>query len=364
MFLKFKPFFLIAETSLHPGSGGEVGIVDLPIQREKHTNFPKIESSGLKGCIREAFEGLKKIEGKKSILIRTSECVKRLKEIFPNIEEEWREKIKENGGEKEVIKEDKEKNELIKFDQAIRLAFGSEEGDAHAGALAFTDARILFFPVKSLKGVFAWVTCQQVIERFREDMAIAGVNLPNYFKTVRKGTIANHEIVISNNQIVLEEFTFEVEENEDTKKLAQWFADEIFSKSQVGINDLYENWREKLRKNLVILSDDEFTDFVTHSTEIITRTKIDNITGTVASGALWTEEYLPQDTILYSIAMATAVRVKDEEKKGIFKADTSEEEAQKVLEFFKLGIPEVVQIGGNQTIGKGLTKIQILKQGG
>lgn len=58
MFLKFQPFFIIAETPVHADSGSELGIVDLPIQRERHTAFPKIEGSGLKGCIREAFESL------------------------------------------------------------------------------------------------------------------------------------------------------------------------------------------------------------------------------------------------------------------------------------------------------------------
>jgi CRISPR-associated protein Cmr4 len=33
-----------------------------------------------------------------------------------------------------------------------------------------------------------------------------------------------------------------------------------------------------------------------------------------------------------------------------------------VLHFFELGIPDVIQIGGNQTIGKGIVRIQILKQ--
>jgi CRISPR-associated protein Cmr4 len=59
MFKKSKMFFIIAETPLHPGSGGEIsGLVDLPIQRERHTKFPKIEASELKGCIRAAFKDL------------------------------------------------------------------------------------------------------------------------------------------------------------------------------------------------------------------------------------------------------------------------------------------------------------------
>jgi len=56
MFQISKPLFLICETPLHAGSGDSLGIVDLPIQREKHTSFPKIEASSLKGALREAFE--------------------------------------------------------------------------------------------------------------------------------------------------------------------------------------------------------------------------------------------------------------------------------------------------------------------
>ena len=55
MFKSAKPMFLIVETSLHAGSGSDLGIVDLPIQREKHTDYPKIEASGIKGGIREVF---------------------------------------------------------------------------------------------------------------------------------------------------------------------------------------------------------------------------------------------------------------------------------------------------------------------
>ena len=56
MFKQAKPLFLIVETPLHAGSGSDLGIVDLPIQREKHTDYPKIEASGLKGSIREIFD--------------------------------------------------------------------------------------------------------------------------------------------------------------------------------------------------------------------------------------------------------------------------------------------------------------------
>ena len=47
------------------------------------------------------------------------------------------------------------------------------EGNSHAGAITLTDARILAFPVRSLKGVFAWVTCPAVLERLARDLGLA-----------------------------------------------------------------------------------------------------------------------------------------------------------------------------------------------
>jgi CRISPR-associated protein Cmr4 len=309
MFKKSKLFFIIAETPLHPGSGGDsTGIVDLPIQRERYTNFPKIEASGLKGCIREAFEN--NINNKK----------------------------------------------------IISLVFGPEDTEeAHAAALAFTDARILLFPVKSLKGVFAWITCPMVLERFKEDLRLTGEKFNCLIlEEIKEDNcwISNGSTIIINDQIVLEEYTFKAEKKNEVKEIAKFFAQKIFPQQE---NDTYKFWREKLEKDLVILSDDDFEQFVTSSTEVITRTKIDDKTGTVQSGALWTEEYLPQDTILYSLAMASPVRVEKDEAKVVFKAETPDKEAEKVLQFFELGIPEVIQIGGNQTIGKGFVKIQILR---
>ncbi len=310
--------FIIAETPVHAGSGSELGIVDLPIQRERYTEFPKIESSGLKGCLREAFENSPK-------------------KIFLN--------------SKEV--EIKEKRNIF-------LVFGPEGEEAHAGALTITDARILLFPVKSLKGVFAWITSPIVLERFRKDLELAdksGFNFDN-FQSFKNTVPKESEVVITHSgkeKVVLEEITFEIKEEEKTSQLAKWLADKIFPK-----NVAYSFWKEKLKKDLVILEDDDFIQFVKTSTEVITRTRISNETGTVVPGALWTEEYLPQDTILYSLAMFTSPRVKEEEKKGIFKADTPEKEAQLVYEFFKQGLPQVIQIGGNQTIGKGFVRLKLL----
>ena len=46
--------FIHAITSVHPGSGTALGHVDLPIQRERHTDWPMIPGSSLKGVLRDA----------------------------------------------------------------------------------------------------------------------------------------------------------------------------------------------------------------------------------------------------------------------------------------------------------------------
>lgn len=332
---------MLVETPLHVGTGMELGEVDLPIQREKHTGFPKIESSGLKGSIREVFEGL---TGKS-----------RLKNLFPKIDDQW--EIERNGN-KEIKKRDSK--ELTRFDEAISLAFGPEEGDTHSGALGFTDARLLLFPVKSMKGVFAWITCPYVLERFKNELKLTDMkteDIEEKIKVPDPNSIVEGSSLAFDSKIVLEEYTFAVTLSQDLEKFAEWLAQSIFPNPQ-NESDPYRFWREKMKKDIIVLSDDDFRDFVNLSTEVTTRIKIDNKTGTTQEGALFSEEYLPQESVLYSLALATPIFVKNNKDKGIFKREGKKEE-DLVLEFFKAGLPEIIQIGGNATIGKGLVRTKV-----
>ena len=57
MFEASAMLYLYVETPLHAGSGSSVGVVDLPIQRERVTGYPVVQASGLKGKLRsEAYE--------------------------------------------------------------------------------------------------------------------------------------------------------------------------------------------------------------------------------------------------------------------------------------------------------------------
>ena len=322
MFKKAKPVFLIVETPLHAGSGSDLGIVDLPIQREKHTDYPKIEASGLKGSIREIFDA-------------------------------------------------KAKSGEIKNNNEVILAFGPEEGDLHAGALGFTDARLLLFPVKSVKGVFAWVTCPGVLKRFEHDLSICQPSINFVNKIPDADRVPNDSGLIvkdegNTKKIVLEEYTFTVKPSDECNEVANWVVNKVLPANDSS----YDYWRDKVKKDIVVLSDEDFRDFVMLSTEVIARTKIDSKKGTVVDGALWYEEYLPTDSILYSLALTTPLFVDDAKKQGTcFEiqnpvSDKNLEEAKEVLTFLTRYLPEIIQIGGNATIGKGIVRTNVYQQGG
>jgi CRISPR-associated protein Cmr4 len=320
MYKLAKPIFFHAITPTHVGSGSDLGIVDLPIQRERHTGFPKIEGSSLKGSIRESFE-------------------EKLNNVQDRIDLNLAFGL-DDSNESGAVKKFFEENNHTEF----------------AGALGFTDARLLFFPVKSMKGVFVWITCPKVLKRFRDDLNLCKPRISNeklrfYKSNINKAICSSDKIQINGN-LILEEYTFdtESEDAEDVKKFIEFAAE---MSNVLGI--------QELKDKSVMLPDDDFSEFVQLSTEVITRTKINNETGTVAKGALFTEEYLPSETILYALTLASPLfipeKIKDKLIEGSFAKNTDE---AAVMELFERNLPSVMQIGANATLGKGIVTTKIL----
>jgi len=334
--------FLKAITPMHVGSGSDLGIVDLPIQRERHTGFPKIEGSSLKGALREMFESLIDVDKENRMQVNVGI------DGYKNLNDEWKIKVKEKNDQ---VKEksftvnwnNKDNVKANKYYQAISLIFGPDkDGSEYAGALGITDARLLLFPVKSVKGVFAWITCPGILKKFKDDLGKIGVE-NNFFVPE---DLKDDEIIVNNNplvidgKVVLEEYTFKVSGKGGDFN----FLDSI---------DFVD------KDKVAIVSDDTFRDFTEMSTEVITRVKIGD-SGTVEPGALWTEEYLPAETVLYNVILATDIFSKD---KGIFsdQSDIPDAIIKFVEEVLKEGFNYNIFIGGNTTIGKGLTQVKLLK---
>jgi len=292
---KGSPFIIKVMTPLHAGSGQDLGIVDLPIQRERHTGFPKIEASGLKGSIRDIF--------------------------------------------RRTLGASEKKN--------MDLLFGPETSGDYAGAIGFIDARLLLFPVKSVKGTYALITCPQILKQL-----IVSLNIVKQTSDLKISSIpdnlcrvAAESQVVLNNKVILEEYCFNVEDIKIDDKLIK----------------LLEHYTEidNLTQKLVILTDDDFTELVNLSTEVITRTKINVETGTVSDGALFTEEYLPSESVLYSLAIPSSIFA-EKESKEVFVGEKQDTVA--IMDYWTGNMPQFMQIGGNATIGKGIVEIVIPKE--
>jgi CRISPR-associated protein Cmr4 len=336
MYKSTNPLFLICETPLHAGSGDDLGIVDLPIQRERHTSFPKIEASSFKGAIREAFES--KVNSKKFEKWEDDDV--KIHRVF--------------GFDDGSLKETKEQLKKIFRYKPNKDKDEEKEGNDFSGCVAFTDARLLLFPVKSMKGVFVWVTCPQVLNRLASDLKIANKTPFASLEKVKAVEPKEGTVIVSDkakvtfgDSVILEEYAFSASQDPNVSTFATELADVIFK------GDDLQYWNSTLKSNLVVLNNNDFRDFVNQSTEVITRTKIDNESGTVADGALFTEEYLPNDSVMYTLVMFS-----DEYNKR----DSEKMKANQVQSFFsqKLNDIKMFQLGGNATLGKGLLRTQLI----
>jgi CRISPR-associated protein Cmr4 len=99
---------------------------------------------------------------------------------------------------------------------------------------------------------------------------------------------------------------------------------------------------------LAILHDDDFTHFVRHATEVVARIALDYERKTAKGTALFYEEFLPAETLFYSVILAAPSR-RDGHGKG----------SAEVMGYVNDNLPSVLQIGGNETIGKGLCVVHL-----
>jgi CRISPR-associated protein Cmr4 len=108
---------MLAETFVHPGVGQANSAIDLPVARERTTDYPFIPGSGMKG------------------------------------------------GFKTWAKE-QAKAELDKLGATADDLFGKVD---NAGSILLSDARLLLLPVRSLDSAYVWLTCPYLLERLRRD---------------------------------------------------------------------------------------------------------------------------------------------------------------------------------------------------
>ncbi len=284
-------------TPCHAGSGSSMGIVDLPIQRERHTNWPVIQSSGVKGAFRANFE-------------------------------KYRNAISET-----------QKHEIHQLEKLTDSIFGCDNGDENnggfAGSLSISDAKILAYPMRSNVAPFVWMVSPTVLKRFIKDLIFTGKLQEVDSREIFNLQIEKDKYVCINGDIqgplILEDYELSKGELPGIEK----------------IKAILEQYLKEAER-LVIVPDEVFNYGVTDCTQIMTQIRIDSTTGTTKDGSLRYQEELPSDTIMYAVILWGDSKNKLESK---LKAETIKSFVCDTV------IKKYIQIAGDETCGRGIFEL-------
>ena len=236
-----KVMSIFTRTPMHVGAGSSVGAVDQPIIRERHTGFPVIPGSSLKGVLTTL----------------------------------WADETNLNKNKKRIQESD------------LELLFGSDDNDhAKAGKLLVGEGKILAFPVRSAKNAFAWCTCPLVLARAKRDL---GLSVPAFAINGADECLAPASMTMKG-RVVLEEYCLNHSGD----------VHEGLTNALQGISD-DAAWLDELQSHLVILSDEMFSYFVENACEIAQHVRIDADTGTAIPGALFNQVNVPSETMFYTV---------------------------------------------------------------
>jgi CRISPR-associated protein Cmr4 len=274
------------------GAGQAVGVIDNPIQRERHTNYPSFAGSGIKGAVRHSFDVL--FDGK--------------------------------------------------AEATLDQLFGPDAGssDLHAGAVSFGDAQLIALPIRSLKGGYVYAASPQSLERAGRLLKLIGVKVEwPLLPVVKEGQclIANPDL-LSGDKLHLEAFEYAAKASEPLAKLAADLAARA-----LPADDAYAFFRDKLTHDLVVLHDTDFAYFAENAMLVETHVRINEKTGTADAGGLFYTENLPPESLLVAPLLASKTRTG---KAGELPAETVLAQLRGALD------GKLLQIGGDATTGRGL----------
>ncbi len=292
-----------ALSPIHCGTGQAISGIDLPIARERSTGTPLIPGSSIKGVLRAHPGGY-----------------------------------------------DLAADEHGKPQQKPRgvhlAAFGPETPNAseHAGGVQFADAHLLFLPMRSVRGTFAWVTSPHLLRRLQRDLAEANVDwtIPKAAVADEEATVASDRLVVKigkQERVVLEDFDFTARTSKEVGALATSVGKAIYGAE--AAEDI-----QHLRDRLCLVGDDVMRVLARTGMEVTARNRIDPDTRTVAKGALWTEEALPAETVLAGSLLVTPARRSDD--------------PNALLAHIRSLCTRPIQLGGKATVGRGLCNVEVL----
>lgn len=304
MFQKQAAVFLYSVSPVHMGAGSAVGVLDNPIQRERHTQHPMFAGSGIKGALRHGFEA---IGGDPSLVGRLFGPPARSEEMF-------------------------------------------------AGALGFGDAQLVALPVRSLREGYIYATCPYALSRAARLLKMVGRRVDWCVPRVEKGhaLLTNHagSRLASGCKLHLEAFEYVIQERAQAQALTH-LAQEL-ARMALPDEPEYEYFRNKIRSDLVVLSDTDFAYFSQYAMVVETHVRIDATTGRALDGGLFETENLPPESLLVAPIMASATRSP--------RSDEPRMPADEVMAKLVCALDgRVIQLGGDATTGQGLVVAHVIQ---
>ncbi|MEZ5581389.1 MAG: type III-B CRISPR module RAMP protein Cmr4 [Candidatus Competibacteraceae bacterium] len=302
MFQTSKALFIYCVSPIHMGAGTAIGLIDNPIQRERHTDYPMIAGSGLKGAVRHRCQA--------------------------------------NGWDKDMI---------------ARI-FGPEtNASEHAGAISFGDAQLVAFPVRCTKRAYVYATSPTALARMKRSLQTLGGDCDWPIPEVQERfcrVIESGGPVDNNQPLRLEAFELTAIGAPELTEIAKFLCEKA-----LPANDAYTFFREKLKTDLVLLPDEDFSYFVKNATVVEPHVRINDKTGTADDGGLFYTENLPPESLLIAPLMATVERTPEKSRNG--ENPTS---AEDVMSTVLTGLNgQLVQIGGDATTGRGQVVINVVE---
>jgi CRISPR-associated protein Cmr4 len=229
--------------------------------------------------------------------------------------------------------------------------FGSDEANyAFAGAIQFSEAKLLAFPIRSARGSFAWITCPLMLRRAARD-GVLNESLVACFPKPANGEpdksdelaffAADGPLAVGE-KVVLEEYTFTRTGKDEAANagaaLFKLLADPVWS---------------EVASRLVILSNGMMSFFAQNACEVAQHVKISDETGTAEGGALFNQENVPSETLFYSVIHFFKGRGKHFEQKIPDEAATT---------FSRKLAGQAFQFGGDASTGLGYCTINLSKE--
>ncbi len=245
--------FLYCISPVHPGAGTALGVIDSPIQRERHTGHPSMAGAGIKGALRDFCRG-------------------------------------DQPNEDETLKE----------------VFGPPPGKSSdfAGAISFADAQVVLFPVRSPKSSYYYVTCPTALGRLQRLCLLSGCIESQGWEIPLPGAeeFVSLDGSIKENEVILETFELKCQKGHECLEMIDWIADHAIPKAGLVF------FHEKIKNDTLVVNDQVFNHFVQNATLVEPHVRIDDASGTAQDGALFYVENIPPETLMVSLAMASRSR--------------------------------------------------------